>query len=212
MSETIIKKKKKIDYSLLRKLEDEYDEAVEDLENKEEILIKKVHSEYLKADNIIDFFKELQHGRNWYTEKFKDYELLLKRENTSASMVAENQERKVASIISDLDEMEKDIVRKPTVEIDAELLENEDYVDPKEQEKDWIHRTKIELQSTEPKKITTDSNFGKYQETKGMISKIEDLQVSDFKVSEKYKIILINKLDKAISYLNVLRGKLDEKN
>jgi len=211
MTGTITKKKKKIDFELLRKLEDEYDEAVEDTERKERHLIERVHSDYLKAEVKKDFFEELHHSYRWYYDKFEEYELNVVQLDKSQAQREAHQERKVQSIIEDLDEMEKDIENKPVVEIDEKLMEDEDYIDPREQEKDWIHRTKVEIQAVEPRTITTDSNFGKYQETKGMISKIMDIQKSDFKVSEKYRLILINKLDKSIEYLNKLRRDLDEK-
>lgn len=210
MTEVVVKKKKKTDFVLLRKLEDEYDEAVEDAERREEILIKKVHNEYLNAVNKGLFFEKLQKSESWYYQKFQFHDLELVRPKHSEGIKQAHQERKVQSIISDLEEMESDIEQKPRVEIDEELIEDEEYIDPYEQEKDWIHRTKIELQSEPPKKITTDSNFGKYQETKGMIVKTRDLQYSDFKVSEKYKTILLHQLDKTIDYLMELRRRLNE--
>jgi len=210
MNEAKLKQKKKIDYELLRKLEDEYDEAVEDLENKEELLIKKVHSEYLKAENKGEFFKELHHGYSWYYKKFAEYDLSVEQIDRAEGQREAHTKQKVQSIIKDLDEMEKEIQKKPVVEIDEEILENEEYVDPVEQEKDWIHRTKIELQSQEPKAITLDSNFGKYQEVKGMIDKIQDIRKTDFNVGDKYRTILLHKLDKAIDYLTQLRRDIND--
>ena len=210
MNEAKLKQKKKIDYELLRKLEDEYDEAVEDLENKEELLIKKVHSEYLKAENKGEFFKELHHAESWYYTKFKEHELNISNPSRSEGTKEGIVKSKVQSIINDLDEMEREIQKKPVVEIDEDILENEEYVDPVEQEKDWIHRTKIELQSQEPKAITLDSKFGKYQETKGMIDKIQDIRKTDFNVGDKYRTILLHKLDKAIDYLTQLRRDIND--
>jgi len=213
MSKTISieKKKKKIDFELLRKLEKNYDDAVEDMESKEEILIKSVHREYLNAENKGDFFQELEKSERWYYLKFEVHNLQLSRPIHSEGMRESHQKRKVENILNDLEEMEKQAESRPVVEIDETLLEDTEYIDPREQEKDWIHRTRVELQSEEPRTIVADSKFGKYQGTKGMISKIHDLQVSDFNVGDKYRPILLSKLDNAIEYLNELRRKLNEK-
>jgi len=108
MSKVVVKEKK-TDFNLLRKLEDEYDEAVEDMESKEELLIKKVHSEYLKAERKGEFFDRLKHSESWYYDKFKEYNFSPEFGEKSRAISEQHQERKVQSIISDLDEMEEEI-------------------------------------------------------------------------------------------------------
>lgn len=208
MSDTVLKskKKKKPDFELLRKLEDEYDEAKEDAERKERHLIERVHAEYLKAENKGEFFENLHHSENWYKERFAKYDLPLQFASKSDAMKEVHQERKVQSIVEDLEEMEEEI---PILEVDDTLKDGVDYVDPAEQRRDWIEQTKKEILSEEPKAITEDSNFGKYQATKQMLSKARDVSKFDFDVSENYKNILIHQLDKTITYLKSLREDLD---
>jgi hypothetical protein len=97
MSKTISieKKKKKIDFELLRKLEKNYDDAVDDMESKEEILIKSVHREYLKAENKGDFFQELEKSESWYYTKFREYEFETAFVSTSENKRLDHQKRKV---------------------------------------------------------------------------------------------------------------------
>jgi len=206
MSEEILiqKKKKKTDYVLLRKLEDAYDEAEDDLKNKEEILIKSVHQEYLKADNKGEFFEGLQKSERWYRQKFSDYDLVDAAK--SAAATDGHQKRKLDSIMDDLEEMEGEI---PILEIDESLKEGTEYEDPVEKKREWIEKTRQELMSEEPKTIIQDSNFGKYQETKSMLQKITSISKHDFTVSDKYKTILIHQLNKAISHLNKLKEDLE---
>jgi len=206
MSETITKKKKKVDYELLRKLEDEYDEAVEDAERKERHLIERVHSEYLKAENKRDFFEELHHSNTWYYQKFKEYDLQTELCSTSEQTKKGHETRKVQSVVDDLEEMEEEI---PIIEVDESLKEGVDYVDPVEERREWVERTKEELLSEEPKTITEDSNFGKYQVTKSMLTKARDVSKFDFDVSDNYKKILIHQLKKTIDYLNKLLGEIE---
>lgn len=206
MSETITKNKKKVDYELLRKLEDEYDDAVEDSERKEKRLIEKVHEEYLKAENKTNFFKELHHGENWYKERFEKYGLPLQFASKSDAMKQVHAERKVDSIIDDLEEMENEI---PIIEIDENLKEGTDYKDPNELKKEWIEKTKQELQSEEPEIILGDSHFGTYQATKQMLIKPRDLSKYNFDVGDKYKNILIHQLKKTIEYLKKLLEEIE---
>jgi len=208
MSEEILiqKKKKKTDYVLLRKLEDAYDEAEDDLKNKEEILIKSVHREYLKAENKGDFFQELEKSHTWYVDRFHKYELPLQFVSKSDTKREFHQKRKLDSIMDDLEEMEGEI---PILEIDESLKEGTEYEDPVKKKREWIEKTRQELMSEEPKTIIQDSNFGKYQETKSMLQKITSISKHDFTVSDKYKTILIHQLNKAISHLNKLKEDLE---
>jgi len=206
MSETITKKKK-IDYILLRKLEDEYDEAVEDTDRKERHLIERVHSDYLKAENKGEFFEGLQKSDSWYYERFKEYEFPPDSGRISVASIQSHQERKVNSIVSDLEEMQKEI---PILEVDEALRQGTNYVDPSEQKRDWIEQTKQELMSETPKAITEDSNFGKYQQTKQMLSKARDISKHDFDVSGKYRAILLHQLKKTIEYLNNILGEVKD--
>lgn len=212
MSETITKqkKKKKIDFSVLRKLEDEYDEAKEDADRKEEVLVKKVHSDYLNAENKTEFFKELHKSERWYRNKFEEYNLPLQFAAKSAASSESHAERKKQQILNQLDNMEKEIEKTHVVEVDPLVAEEAGYVDPREQEKDWIHRTKIEIQEEEPKKITEDSNFGKYQDTKSRLEKARSIYKSDFNVSEKYKKILIHELKKTKEHIDDLLGEIEK--
>jgi hypothetical protein len=207
MTETITKKKKKIDYELLRKLEDEYDEAVEDAERKERHLIERVHSEYMKADNKASFFENLSKSDSWYYEKFADYDLKRERDfQNTGNMQKAHQKRKVQSVVDDLEEMEQEI---PILEVSDELKNDTDYVDPAEERREWVERTKEELLSEEPKTITEDSNFGKYQVTKSMLTKARDVSKFDFDVSDNYKKILVHQLKKTIDYLNKLLREIE---
>ncbi len=179
--ELIQKKKKKTDYILLRKLEKEYDEAEQDLQSREEILIKSVHREYLSADSKGEFFEELKKSESWYREKFKEYNLPPESGGKSESMKEVHLERKVQSLVDDLEEMEQEV---PMIEIADHLKEGTDYKDPVEERKEWIQKTKEELLSESPKQIVDDSKFGKYQETKSALFKITDISKHDFKETE----------------------------
>lgn len=207
MSETITKKKK-INFVLLRKLEDEYDEAVEDVDRKERILIETVYDKYKTAENKTEFFKELHKSEFWYREKFRENpeKYPLQFAEKSSAMKEVHQERKIQAIVDDLEEMEQEI---PILEVDKSLKEGTDYIDPAEQRKDWIEKTKEELLSETPKKITEDSNFGKYQQTKQMLSKARDISKHDFDVSDKYKNILIHQLHKTVDYLKKVLEEIE---
>jgi len=207
MNETVTKKKKKIDYVLLRKLEDEYDDAVEDAERKERHLVERVHSDYKKAENKGEFFSELHKSESWYYEKFKEYNFSPEFGEKAKAISESHQERKVQSIVEDLEEMEDEI---PIVEIDETLKDGTEYIDPSEEKREWVKRTKQELMSEEPKKITGDSNFGKYQQTKQMLSKTRDVSKHDFDVSDNYRNILVHQLKKTIDYLNKLLEEIEK--
>ena len=112
MSETITKKKKKVDYELLRKLEDAYEEAEDDLKTKEEILIKSVHKAYLDADNKGEFFEGLHKSETWYYTKFREYELGTDCVPKTEANIKVHQERKIDSLVKDYEELEQEILKK----------------------------------------------------------------------------------------------------
>lgn len=56
-----------------------------------------------------------------------------------------HQERKKQQIIDDLDEMQEDIKNTPGIEIDETLIEENEYIDPKEETLDWIETTKSKI-------------------------------------------------------------------
>jgi len=213
MSETILvekKKKKKIDFSLLRKLEDEYDEAVEDAERKEEILIKKVHADYLNAENKSVFFEGLQKSQRWYYDKFQLHSLQLERPKHSEGMKLAHAERKKQQVLEDLAKMEKDVETMPVVDIDPDIVKDTGYVDPREEKRDWIRKTKEELKSEKPMKLKGDSNYGKYQETKSNLMSFHNINKSSFEVSDKYRNLLIHQFKKEIEYLTNLLGEIEK--
>ena len=125
MSETITKKKKKVDYELLRKLEDAYEEAEDDLKTKEDILIKSVHKAYLDADNKGECFEGLHKSETWYYTKFKEYNFSPEFGEMSKAHVQAHAERKIDSLVKDYEELEQEI---PIVEIDESLKDGTDYV------------------------------------------------------------------------------------
>ena len=84
-----------------------------------------------------------------------------------------------------------------------------DYEDPAEEQKELIRKTKEELTSEEPKEIISDSNFGKYQQTKQMLVKARDISKHDFNVSDNYKKILLHQLKKTIDYLNKIMEEIE---
>lgn len=208
MSETVTKKKKKIDFELLRKLEDEYDDAVEDVERKERVLLDKVYIEYKNEGGTREVFNSLQKSETWYMRKFNEEpeKYPLQFASKSDAMKKVHQERKVQSVVEDLEEMEEEI---PILEVDDSLKEGVDYVDPAEEKREWIQKTKEELMSEKPKTITSDSNFGKYQQTKQMLCKARDVSKHDFAVSNNYKKILVHQLKKTIEYYNNLLKEIE---
>jgi len=183
MSETIIvKKKKKIDFELLRKLEKDYDDAINDMESKEEILIKSVHREYLKADNKGEFFDELQKSENWYREKFAQYSEqtgYIKNEikaETTRKVIAE---RKIAEFISDFED------------------------DPQHEE--WVEQVKAEPAV----KFVKQVDFGKYQETFAKIKRGKQITIHDFNVGVQYRLKLVSELQKLRDYYTDLLNKIE---
>jgi len=205
MSETVVvKKKEKTDFGEIRKLEVEYKEAVEDCERKEEILIKKVHAEYLEAENKGEFFEQLKYSYRWYYNKFEEYDLKVVQENKSESMKEAHQERKKQQLLDDLDKMKEEVESRPFVEVDETLAEESNYVDPREEDLDWIESTKAVIADTESKDIVKKSNFGTYQQTRSKIEKMRSIYKTEFNVSEEYRKILIHQLKQSIEYLQKL--------
>jgi len=119
MNKTVIKTKKQTDFELLRKLEDEYDEAVEDLQNKEEILIKSVHGAYLKADNKREFFNNLSKSESWYYDKFRLHSLETSRPDLSDASVQVHAERKVDDFVSMVDD---DCLLNTSIDVDSNCI------------------------------------------------------------------------------------------
>jgi hypothetical protein len=138
--------------------------------------------------------------------KFKEYKLTPVNINASLNIAEGHSKSKVQSVVRDLSEMEDEL---PILEVDDELKDGTDYVDPAEEKREWIQKTKEELTSEEPIKITSDSNFGKYQQTKQMLVKARDISKFDFNVSDNYKKILKHQLQKTIDYLNKVLEEID---
>jgi hypothetical protein len=183
MSEEMIllKKKKKADYELLRKLEDEYDEAELDLKDKEEILIKSVHREYLKADNKGEFFEELHYGQDWYYERFKKYELSTEFPLKSDALRNRHAEHKVDELLEDFED-------QPRYEGMVE-----------------------EIRETPAVDIVKSVDFGKYQETLGKIKRIKLISSNDFNVGITFKLKLVSELKEARKYIDSLLKKVEVK-
>jgi len=118
----------------------------------------------------------------------------------SAKVAEIHQEKKKQSIMDDLDEMEKQVKERPVIEVDETLAEESGYVDPRDEDIDWIEQTRTRIAQEEPKKIAKDTNFGVFQETRNKIDRIKFYK-SDFNVSEEYKKILVHKIKLKIEEL-----------
>jgi hypothetical protein len=177
----LLKKKKKTDYELLRTLEDEYDAAEQDLEEKEEILIKSVHREYLKADNKGEFFEGLQKGRTWYMDKFTDHKLDRAFPSISNGNIKASAEQKINELVEDFED-------QPEYEGMVE-----------------------EIRETSAVEIVKSVDFGKYQETLGKIKRIKMLSSNDFNVGITFKLKLVSELKEARKYIDSLLKKVEVK-
>ena len=182
-----------------------------DLADKEEVLIKKVHEEYLKADNKGEFFEELQNrggrSRTWYYDKFQKYEFTPDSGVFSEMRKQEHAQRKISDMVSDLDEMEDSI---PELEMDPSLLEGIDYVDPGAEKKKELGRIKEEILEMDSSEVLNDVNYGKYQETKRQLDRFLLINESDFDVSQNYKTMLEVELKKIIRHLSKVLEELND--
>jgi len=108
-----------------------------------------------------------------------------------------------------VEDMEKKVRERPVVEVDETLVEESGYVDPRQEELDWIESAKSKIADTEVKEIIKPSNFGTYQETKSKIEKMKHIYKSDFNVKDEYRKILIHNLKESIGYLTKLLEELE---